>query len=930
MTPERWAQIKEIFSAVTELSADERTPALIQACQGDTALQAELEQLLAQYDGMGEFLEGSPPASAANLLSPGSVLADRYRIVALLGSGGMGDVYEAEDNELRGRIALKVVHPRMSVNDAVLDRFRREVLLARQVTHPNVCRVFDIGRHQQHGREIVFLTMEFVSGETLSARLKRDGRIAVPEALAIARQLCQALGAAHQAGVLHRDFKPGNVMLIGSGETIRAVVTDFGIARWIGRTADSPTTLTIQGAISGTPVYMSPEQVEGKQLTTASDIYSLGLVLYEMVTGARPFYDQSPWAEAIKRLTTDPPEPRKTVTDLDQAWNRAILKCLEREPARRISSAGEVLEALTGPKQPFSILRKRRVLVTTAAALAVTAALSAMALWARFGPKALPGRKHIAVLPFHSAGSGPEDQAVADELASSLSENLSRLESSNQEVWVVPWKSVQKRSAKDEAHAGPALGANLLVVGDFEKRGGQLRVHMKVKDARTLKELRLDDIAIPPSELTATEDTLLERVAAILQLHIPLGLLHHLPVDETREPGAYELYQQGRGYLDHRDLQNVDRAIVLFQKAISKDSKFALAHASLAAAYAWKFQDSIDQSWLDKAQKECSLAVSLDDTLPLARMVQGQIDRYAGNLGGAIESMERAVALDPSDDDARDQLATTYDKAGQFLRAEQLLKETVNRNRASWVNYDFLGTFYYGHHQYDQAEPLFRVAMDLAPDNPIAFYDLGAIYFQEGKCREAEPLLTHAIATVPSAAAYSNLGAVYFCLGRYPEAVTMFQKAIAVRPTDHRFWRNLGDALSSQGDAGQAGKAYAKAAETAEKALAVNRQNNELLGELALYYAKLGETRKAESALAKVPRSDAQSQDFMLRIAEVYEALGQHERALAALHAFLQHGYPPSDIENDLEFRQLRKDGRYAQLVRRGSSADRPEGAPRK
>jgi serine/threonine-protein kinase len=351
MTPERWFRIKEIFSAVLDRSGEERQLAVLEACPGDTELQAELHQLLAQHDEMGQFLEGTSSASAAGLLNPGllntgDILADRYKIVALLGSGGMGDVYEVEDKELSGHIALKVVHPQIAFDHSVLERFRREVLLARQVTHPNVCRVFDIGYHKQQGSEIIFLTMELVRGETLAARLKRDGRIESREALAIAIQLCQALGAAHQAGVLHRDLKCGNVILIGSGDAVRAVVTDFGIARWTRSTQDSAGMVTTQGAIFGTPAYMSPEQLQGKELTIASDIYSLGLVLYEMVTGARPFQGKSSWTEALKRLTDDPVAPDMIVPDLSPLWSQAIVRCLRRDPAERSSSAQEICDTL--------------------------------------------------------------------------------------------------------------------------------------------------------------------------------------------------------------------------------------------------------------------------------------------------------------------------------------------------------------------------------------------------------------------------------------------------------------------------------------------------------------------------------------------------------------------------------------------------------
>jgi serine/threonine protein kinase/Flp pilus assembly protein TadD len=404
MTPERWSQIKNIFVAVLDRPAEERQSAVVEACQGDIELQAELRQLLAQNDEMGKFLDGDTPPSATSLLNPGYLLAGRYEIVALLGSGGMGEVYEAEDKELGGKIALKVIHPQMSFDPATLDRFRREVQLARQVTHPNVCRVFDIGHHQRQGREIIFLTMELVRGETLSARLKRTGKINTEEALPIAIQLCQALVAAHQAGILHRDFKCGNVMLIGAGEKVRAVVTDFGIARWMRNTDDSPGTLTSQGAIFGTPAYMSPEQIQGKELTAESDIYSLGLVLYEMVTGRRPFQDESPWAEALKRLTEGPPGPSTVVPGLAPRWNHTIARCLQRDLTRRFANAQEVSDSLQHPtRYSWKTLPKAAV----AAALCLILALTVMAI-----PSARRGLRSLA---FRLMPAGHNDSAVPDE-----------------------------------------------------------------------------------------------------------------------------------------------------------------------------------------------------------------------------------------------------------------------------------------------------------------------------------------------------------------------------------------------------------------------------------------------------------------------------------------------------------------------------------
>ncbi len=927
MTPERWSQIKDIFSAVIDRSPEERQSALTEACQGDLELQQELRRLLAQHDEMGEFLDGSPPASTSSLLSPGYLVANRYEVVSLLGTGGMGEVYEVEDQELGGRIALKVIHPQVSFNPSALDRFRREVQLARQVTHPNVCRVFDIGHHQQNGREIIFLTMELIQGETLAARLKRDGRIGFGEAQSIALQICQGLGAAHQAGILHRDFKCGNVMLIGNGETVRAVITDFGIARWMRSAEDSTGAVTTQGAIFGTPAYMSPEQIQGKELTIASDIYSLGLVLYEMVTGTRPFKDESPWAEALKRLTETAKPPAKIVSGLDSRWNDTILRCLQNQPERRFASAFEVHASLRQSNVERVFHSGRRRLVATAVLILIVLT-TAMVIRGRLAAHALPAIKHIAVLPFASAENDPGSQAVTDQLAESLSGNLAHLQSvSNDSFWVVPWKSVQRRPRNDEQHAGAALGANLLVTGILENHDDRKKLSVKVKDAATLQDLRLQVIEIPPSRLTATEDILLESVSRMLELRVSPQFLDHLAADETKEPGAYEFYQQGRGYLAHHDRQNVDRAIVLFQKAIAKDDNFALAYASLASAYAWKFNESKDPSWLEKSQQACTRALSLNNMLATAHLVQGRIYGFTGNVTGAIQSLKKALELDPLDDDAQNDLAVTYENAGQLLQAESLLKEGLSHNHANWVNYDFLGAFYYRHQQYKQAEPLFRTAMELAPDNPIAFYNLAGLYIKQRKCKEAEPILVHAISVVASGSTYSNLGTVYFCLGDYAKSVAMFQKATELRPLDHRLWRNLGDAYTSAGNRMQATQAYEKARELVEKALTIDPKNPELLGDAALYYAKLDERAKAEQMLGRAPRSAWQNQDFMLVSAETFEKLGNRKRALATIQDLLQAGYPQSEIENDFELAELQKDLRYEELIRHqfpGSSGPDP------
>ena len=281
----------------------------------------------------------------------GDIVAFRFRIVRYLAKGGMGELYEAEDLELRERIALKTILSHIAADERSILLFKREVHLARQVTHPNVCRIYDVFRHRSAAAgdssagEVVVLAMELLHGETLADKLRRDGRLASAEILPIVRQMAAGLTAAHRVGVVHRDFKSHNVMLVKptrEGEEMRAVVTDFGLAR--RSTQDDSTSLSMslsaEHEISGTPAYMAPEQVEGGPVTPATDVYALGVVLYEMVTGALPFVGETPLKMAIKRLQEPPPSPRVHVADVDPLWETTILRCLACRPEERFATCG--------------------------------------------------------------------------------------------------------------------------------------------------------------------------------------------------------------------------------------------------------------------------------------------------------------------------------------------------------------------------------------------------------------------------------------------------------------------------------------------------------------------------------------------------------------------------------------------------------------
>src|ERR1017187_5305289 len=389
MTRDRWRRVNELFHAAREMPETQREDYLCGECGDDTGLVSEVRGMLRE-DSQSGMLDRPPvtPPPSESVFSPGQMVSGRYRIVRFLGRGGMGEVFEAEDCELKGRVALKTLLPLIASDGRMLARFKQEIQLSRKVSHPNVCRVFDLARHPADGSApdtTVFLTMEFLPGETLSERLHRDGRLSTEESLPILSQTAEALDAAHRAGVIHRDFKPSNVMLVPSGEGLRAVVTDFGLARSFPTSGE--TTATLTGTMMGTLDYMAPELMSGGSASIASDVYAFGTTAYKMITGALPFPSETPLAGAIRRAKDPAPSPRTLVPNLDPKWEQAILRALDPEPERRFSRAGHLVKMLQGEAPSMSIripvMTRRRAILGGAAAAVLVAGILGWQLWER-------------------------------------------------------------------------------------------------------------------------------------------------------------------------------------------------------------------------------------------------------------------------------------------------------------------------------------------------------------------------------------------------------------------------------------------------------------------------------------------------------------------------------------------------------------------
>jgi eukaryotic-like serine/threonine-protein kinase len=404
MTPQRWARLQTLFGDAVSLSESDRALAVQRLRIEDAELADALEQLLQNEARGNSYLDAEVPA---RVLLDHEVIADRFEIGRFLGAGGMGEVYVAGDRELGASVALKLLPRHFSTRTEMITRFRNEVHAARSVTHPNVCRMFDLGKFTREGLTTYFLTMEFIEGQSLAERL-RQGPLPVEEAKSLTLEILDGLGAVHRAGVLHRDLKPANIMLrskpLPAGE--RVVIMDFGLARSLG--AADPSKLTGHSII-GTPLYMAPEQIESGVASVQTDIYSMGLVVYEMFAGSSGS-SESPLAAIVRRSRSAPQSLSKSVPQVGPRWDAALLRCLDPEPSRRPAGTDELRALLdpqkSGSRVPFSWKFSRRQVMGGILASGMGGMVLGVESWMRLRPALKPGEK-VMVAPFENLTADP-------------------------------------------------------------------------------------------------------------------------------------------------------------------------------------------------------------------------------------------------------------------------------------------------------------------------------------------------------------------------------------------------------------------------------------------------------------------------------------------------------------------------------------------
>jgi eukaryotic-like serine/threonine-protein kinase len=853
---------------------DAREAWLRTTCGDDEELFSQAWNYVQWNHRMQDFLlDPLYPSLPEDRFAPGELLGDRFRIVREVARGGMGIVYEATDERLGRRIALKCARSGFRA------RLPPEVRHASEISHPNVCKIFDIHTASTARGEIDFLTMEFIDGKTLAERL-RAGPLTEAEAREIGNQLCAGLAEAHRKGVVHGDLKTNNVILTSTLDgAARAVITDFGLARQpAGRIGENAPAQLLQSApVGGAPAYMAPELREGGKPTSASDVYALGVILRELLSGKRPEAQQ----------TRKPPA-------LETQWDGALARCLDPDPARRFEDAGMLLQALEPP-------RSRRWLIGAVAAVLLAAAVSGVVTFRR--ATAPRETVRLALLPFRSS---PDTADLAAGLFRDTAVQLARLKGNAQTKAVfIRASDVASKKADTAAKARSALSATHVFQVTVEKENGNDILRAYLTDARSGVNTKESEMRYQPEQLRYAPVALAGIVTSSLRLP-PIG------PQATVNAAARREYLAGLSGV----MGNIrpDDSMAMLQRAVAADPDSPLTWAGLAEAQWLKFVLSGETIWKERAHESVRQAELRNPDLPEVHLISGWLKKASSQYELGEMDLLRVIDLQPGNGDAWRRLGMTYESSGLLSQALTALQRATQVRPDDFRNHRELGNFYLERSRNSEAQAEYQKMVNLAPNLSASHYALGLAFFNQRKYTEAENEFRAAIRIEDRSDAEQALATILSDEGKNREAAEEYLKAIRIGPATSLLWLDLGLCYSREGLETRAMDAFRKGRPLAETVLTGDTRNGRERANLAYLEARLQDRSRAE---LDIDNALQLSQDDTTRVMAVltYEALGGEEHRKRTLD--LLASSPPllADVKSFPELADLRRDPRYLKLL---------------
>ncbi len=824
-----------------------------------------------------------------------------FEVLEIIGQGGMGAVYHAMDKTLQRDVALKLLRPLAFVSDASTDALLDEARMASKLNHPNIVTIYDVARADDSH----YIVMEWVDGQPLAELIPESG-MSLEQALGYACQIADGLVAAHKKYMIHRDIKPQNIMLTANG-TIK--ILDFGIAGLVNpldegnedHAQERPT------SVVGTPSYMSPEQAQGFNLDQRSDIFSFGILLYEMLSGQRPF-NGSGSAAITKAVCEGQYQPiQEVVADLPPQVVTLLDKMLAKQKDERWQSSAELADELHGIHHDLTHKKnwwQRQHWLTKAAVLIPFVLALGWSVKEILFPAStqelieqqLAEATTVAILPFDNISGDPLLQMFGDGLAVNLSTDLTTVASEIGDTWIVPATEIARMKEVTPKTVADKYGVELILTGSMQHMGSTRLMVLNLLDAQSGQQLRTTELSINADDLFGGHALIREQAMELLEWPMSETLMTTFNAERPQLDGAYKQYVEGRGYLYRYDQEgNLEEAINAFKSALDLDESYENAQVGLAEAYLNQFTKTKDKDWLDKMVESIENLKIINKDNTLINYLSAEAEVNLGNYDQAIKLYQSSIADNPNNLDAQIGLANAFNKAGKSEFAEATYLEAMRIAPNNWNVIVNLGVFYAQTGEYEKALEQFQELIEISPNNHIGYRNVAGIYYIMNDIDNAIKFSEQAISIKPSDRAYSNLGTMYFSKGEYENAKNNYLKAIELNGNFYIHWGNLADNYKLIGDHQASFNAYKEAVKISREMLVINPNDTKVKVDLSYYLSNIKSDKEALKLASQINLDSTGLENFI--IALTYDQLGKVDLAIQHLNWALDKKYPLEEIE---------------------------------
>jgi len=879
----------------------------------------------------------------------------QYKILEKLGKGGMGDVYLAEDIKLGRKVALKFLQEHRTSDSEARMRFQREAHAVAALNHPNIVTIHDINEHEGQ----VYIVMEYIEGRALKNIILDSGKqtkttpddrtgekteilpgslnkrkgypLPYDKIVNIGLQLAKGLATAHDANIVHRDIKPQNIIVQPNG---RVKILDFGLAKLRGLSQ-----LTSELTTVGTLHYMSPEQFSGDPVDSRTDIWSLGIVIFEMITGHQPFAGESQQTVMFSIMNRDLPDLRTVDPKIPKDLVKIVKQCLEKNPMKRYQHIHAMVVDLQTLQESGSVKRLSRSsssgMKTSKSLpfkpkLVIPAILMIVLLLVIFftpsrhnplikwlGVNQMPDKKYIVVLPIENKNPKSSDQSLCDGFQKIIIEKLTQIEPFLNDFWVVPLQAGVDYKLTTPLAALKQYSSTLAIKGELSYKDRDVVLSFDLWDTKTNKVIKSTSFNGQIGNLSLFQEGLVEDICKMLEIVLPEPAAGILERGKTALPGAFEFYVRGQGYLkESGNLKNINQAILYFQKAIDQDPSFTWALIGAGESYCYKFIKTNDNQWAEKSIQYCNKALIQNGNNYQAYCLLGRVFKKMGRSDEAILQFNQSIRFNPSYFSTYAELTGIYNTINRPGKAEEVLKKAIIAKPDYWPVYNHLGYFYLNKARWSEAVNMYKKVIELTPQNAEGYRNLGVVYYLQEDFDMAAEMLKKSTDIQPEYFSLINLGTIYYFRGRFTDSILYNKAALRFNKEDYAVWGNLGDAYRHLPDSAENSLiAYNKAIAKINILLKQNPDDPLLRSSLALYMARSGNLSGALKQVEQVVKLNKSNLDVWLNIVYVYELAGQRHLALDSLKPYLDRHGSFEYIKNEPDLKELREDQRFKEMA---------------